>query len=266
MNLTKLNDRLTDLQEKKKRLAEKVDTCTVRAAALKGARVDALAEGTATGAIDTELRGIDADATECKETISAIDAAILKVKKHIIDEKARLRAEKLAELDKQIASPIVSLIRDCPKIETAILKLVDACHNRLYKPGFLHDLDRKIPNFDEMPGFVKREFYLQMNERFNAIAAGTLQAPVDDFKDDAPDERELSKKEILDVQLAEAKRQLQGLVETHNHASFDTTRGSSDDRQAAEKRCIDAQKEIDECYGKIRHFEAELSKLDKEDK
>jgi uncharacterized protein YajQ (UPF0234 family) len=74
-----------------------------------------LAEGTGTSAIDTELRGIDADATECKETISAIDGAIAKVKSQVAEENVRLRAEKLAELDKQIAASIVSLLRDALK-------------------------------------------------------------------------------------------------------------------------------------------------------
>jgi hypothetical protein len=264
MSLLKLNGRLTDLQEKKTRLKEKIDTCKVRMAALKGARVDALAEGAATGAIDSELRGIDVDATECKETISAIDAAIIKVKAQIAEEKARLRAEKLAEFDKLIVGAITALLRDCPKVDTAISKLVDAAHERFYAPGFLHNLDRKIPGFDQLPRFIEREFRLQMNEKLNAIMAGALQAPVDDFKDGAPEEPEISKKDKLQHELAEAKRQLPGLVETHNHASYDTTHGSSEDRQVAERRCITAQTATDACYEEIRRLEAELAALGRE--
>jgi len=264
MSLSKLNDRLADLTEKRTRLKGKIDTCTVRSAALKGARVDALAEGTGTSAIDTELRGIDADATECKETISAIDGAIAKVKSQVAEENVRLRAEKLAELDKQIAASIVPLLRDAPKIETAISKLVAATHERFYAPGFIHNIDRKIPGFDQLPRFIEREFRLQMGERLNAIAAGTLLAPVDEFRDDAPEEPELSRKDKMEHDLAEARRRLPVLIENRQHITEYAPYGDAlvKFEKEAEKRGA----AVDSCYAEIRRLETELENLGAEGK
>jgi uncharacterized coiled-coil DUF342 family protein len=263
MSLQKLQDRLADLAEKQKRLREKINTCTVRSAALKGARVDALSEGTGTDAIDNELKGIKADADDCREAISAIGEAIIKVKAQIVDEQNRLRAEHDAELDKQLAAPIVSLLRDCPKIETALTKLVDAAHERFYAPGFIHNIDRKIPGFDQLPRFIEREFRLQMSEKLNAIMAGALLAPVDGFRDDAPDEPELSRKEILQHELAEAKRRLPVLVENRQHITEYAPYG--DGLVKFEKEAEKRGEAVDSCYAEIRRLETELANLDAEE-